>query len=280
MTNDSVNTLIITGYSGAGISTTLKHLEDLGYEVFDNFPLSLVNFLISDTAPEQSIAIGIDTRSRGFESESLIKTASAINAQLVFITADPLILQKRFTETRRRHPLAKDRPASAGIDTETEILEPIKPKSDFIIDTSDLSVHGLRNLLKSQFSKDDNKSLTISLTSFGFRFGPPREADIIMDVRFLKNPYWKPELRPLSGLDSAVGAYIQSDSHFEAFIKNFLNLIEPLIPLYTQEGKSYLNIAIGCTGGRHRSVHCIDTLKNMLEKHSFDLHITHRDINQ
>jgi UPF0042 nucleotide-binding protein len=279
MINQNAKTLIVTGYSGAGISTTLKHLEDIGYEVFDNFPLSLASHLISDSRSNQSIAIGIDTRSRGFEGEALLNTAKSINAQLVFITAEPFILQKRFTETRRRHPLAKDRPVSSGIETEQEILEPIKPKSDFVIDTSDLSVHSLRHLLKSQFSEEENKHLTLSLTSFGFKFGPPREADIIMDVRFLQNPYWEASLRPLSGLDSAVGEYVQSDPHFDPFIKNFLNLLEPLIPLYKQEGKSYLNIGLGCTGGKHRSVFCVETIKKRLDDLNLNLHILHRDIN-
>jgi UPF0042 nucleotide-binding protein len=273
------NLLIVTGLSGAGISSTLKHLEDLGYEVFDNFPLSLVGPLVMDSDPEQRpIAIGIDTRSRGFDPASILSTISALKGQLVFLDADETTLQKRFSETRRRHPLAKDKPVSAGIRKEKEWLHTLKHKADSIIDTSMLSIHDLRRVLEERFRNTSKEGLTITLMSFGYKNGTPREADIVVDVRFLNNPYWVPELKPLSGLDSAIAEFIKKDESFEGFLGNFKNLLKPLLPRYAHEGKSYLTIAIGCTGGRHRSVYTAECLKSWISEQNYPTNIVHRDI--
>jgi len=272
------HTLIVTGLSGAGMSSALKHLEDLGYEVFDNFPLTLVGPLLGDPAfKDKPTAIGIDTRTRGFDPEAVRETVKALRARLVFVTADEMVLQKRFTETRRRHPLAQDRPASAGIKREQEWLHGLRAKADEVIDTSMLSVHDLRRVLEERFGLEQKGKLTVTLMSFGYKHGTPREADIVMDVRFLQNPHWVPELKPLTGLDAAVGTYVEQDAALEPFLTRFKDMMAPLLPRYAHEGKSYLTVAMGCTGGRHRSVYVVEKLKPWLEHQGFITHVFHRD---
>ncbi|MCM2342926.1 MAG: RNase adapter RapZ [Alphaproteobacteria bacterium] len=273
--------LIVTGLSGAGISSALKHLQDMGYETFDNFPLTLAESLLADQGRgPQPIAIGIDARSRGFSGEAVLSLRQRISAKLLFLTADETELHKRFTETRRRHPLAKDRPVSAGIKAEQDLMVPLRSEADHVIDTTEMSVHVQHQILEGLFGQGVRGHLTVSLMSFGFRFGLPREADIVLDVRFLKNPFWEPTLKSLSGLDSAVGTYVASDSDFANFTANSKNLIGPLLPRYAAEGKSYLTIAIGCTGGRHRSVFTVETLKPWLDDQGFNVTTLHRDIHR
>lgn len=271
--------LIVTGFSGAGISSALKALEDMGYEVFDNFPLSLIDPLLdAEETRGRPVAIGIDARTRGFLQEAILSAVGKRPAFLLFVTADEAVLQKRFTETRRRHPLAKDRPVSDGISREKELLDPLRTAANLVVDTSELSIHDLRRLLSGYFGLETGQKLTVTLMSFGFRYGLPREADIVMDVRFLKNPHWVPELKPLTGLDQPVGDYIKEDGHFVPFIERFEAMVEPLFPLYAKEGKSYLTVAIGCTGGHHRSVYTVETLARWLKDRKIETHVLHRDI--
>ena len=271
--------IVVTGLSGAGMSTTLKILEDFDIEVFDNFPLSLVEALIKDTKNDDSqIAIGIDARSREFSPELLSQTVKNLGGQLVFMACDDNVLQRRFTETRRRHPLARNKPVSQGIAQEREILQDIQSRADLTIDTTHLSIHELRHILEGYFDFERAKTLTLSLMSFGFRYGIPREADIVMDVRFLKNPHWEAELKPKTGLDPEVGVYIEKDPAYKDFVKNFETLLTPLLPRYMQEGKNYLTIAIGCTGGRHRSVYTVGKLSDWLKQEGFPAQIEHRDV--
>ena len=273
------NLILVTGFSGAGMSSVLKTLEDLGLEVFDNFPLPLVGPLVSDKQVEpRKIAIGIDTRTRGFSTQSVIETAQNLNAQLLFITCDDHELQRRFTETRRRHPLAKEKSVRAGIEEERKLLEKIQYSADLVIDTTTLSVHDLRHILEGHFAIQPQKELTLTLMSFGFKHGTPREADIVMDVRFVENPHWKEDLRPLSGKDKAVGDHIEKDPNYAQFIDNFKALIEPLLPRYAHEGKKYLTIAIGCTGGQHRSVYTVEKLSKWFKETGSLTHIEHRDL--
>lgn len=271
--------LLITGYSGAGLSSVLKALEDMGMEVFDNFPLSLAKPLIEDGQSEgKTIALGIDTRTRGFSTQAIMDTARALKARLIFITCDDHELQRRFTETRRRHPLAKDKSVRTGIEEERKLLERLQYSADLVIDTTTMSVHDLRHTLEGHFRVSDTGDMTVTLMSFGFKHGTPREADIMMDVRFLANPHWDENLRPLTGKDKAVGDYIENDPHYAAFLKNFEALTGPLLPRYAHEGKKYLTIAIGCTGGRHRSVYTVEKLKSWLNDAGFPTHIEHRDL--
>ncbi len=272
--------LIVTGLSGAGLSSTLKALEDIQYEVLDNFPLTMIDPLMQQDNNNTPIAVGIDTRTRGFDPDELILTAKRHNAEILFLTAEDAALQSRYTETRRRHPLAKDRPVSAGIEKEKIWLEPVLQNADRVIDTSDLSIHDLRRMIKGGYSWDGESGLTVTLMSFGFKNGVPKEADIVMDVRFLKNPHWEKSLKDLTGHDDEVGAYVKGDDSFAPFIENFQNLLNVLLPRYCHEGKSYLTIAIGCTGGRHRSVFTVETLKKMLSDRTESIDVYHRDLDK
>lgn len=271
--------IIVTGFSGAGMSSVLKTLEDLGFEVFDNFPLSLVESLLQDPEkPGTPIAIGIDTRARGFSEASVLETVSTHRAQLLFLTCDESTLQKRFTETRRKHPLAGRETVIAGIEREKTILGGLQNKAHLTIDTTHLSIHDLKHLLKGHFDLKNQDLLSVTLMSFGFRGGLPRQADIVMDVRFLQNPHWDENLRPKTGKDKDVGDYIRQDDAFAPFIQNFERLLETVLPRYAQEGKTYLTIAIGCTGGRHRSVFTVETLGKWLRNQGIAVNIDHRDL--
>jgi UPF0042 nucleotide-binding protein len=271
------NLIIVTGLSGAGMSSALKALEDIGYEVLDNFPISLIKELLEEKT-DHPIAIGIDSRTRNFSASKLKTAIKKYNAQLCFITCKHSILQKRFTETRRKHPLAKDRPISDGINKEIELLAPLKEIADLGIDTTDLSMHDLRRMIEGHFTENNEQKLSVTLTSFGFRNGVPRESDIVMDVRFLRNPHWDKKLKSLTGQNKKVGNYISEDEGFDEFIQNFKNLIEPLLARYSHEGKSYLTISIGCTGGKHRSVFVVETLSAWLKYLGVKTHIHHRDM--
>lgn len=273
--------IIITGLSGAGISSVLKAMEDFGFEVFDNLPLSFISDLLEQEGSAKSsngIAIGLDTRTRGFSPDAVLGMVKDTGAKLVFMTCDHGVLQTRFSETRRRHPLAKDKSVSHGIEAERALLRSMHKKADIVIDTSETSIHDLRHILEVHFAPDPEENLTISLMSFGFKNGAPKSADMIMDVRFLKNPHWDKLLKPKTGLDEAVGAYIREDEDFETFLTNFKTLLKPLLPRYAEEGKSYLTIAIGCTGGRHRSVYSVETLKRWFESEGMNVFAEHRDL--
>lgn len=272
--------LIVTGLSGAGRSSALKYLEDMGYEAFDNFPLSLIDALVNDpnrADPARPIAIGVDMRGRAFAPEILMDVVCRTRAQLLFMTADDAVLHKRFTETRRRHPLAADRPVGDGIALEKRLLFGLRFEADLVLDTSDFSVHDLRHYLEEHFAPG-KKHLSLCLMSFGFRHGVPREADLVLDVRFLKNPHWDAELKPQTGLDLPVRDYVAGDPAFAPFTEHFKQMIAPILPRYAAEGKAYLTIAFGCTGGRHRSVTLVETLKDWFAGEGYETHIRHRDI--
>ncbi len=273
--------LFITGLSGAGMSSALKALEDLGYEVFDNFPLALIDTLLKEHPHhEKPVAIGIDTRTRGFDPQAIIAKVKALKAKLVLVTCDETVLQKRFSETRRKHPMAADRPVSAGIKKELALLYDMREIADSIIDTTELSIHDLRRIVSGLFGENVQQKLTVGLLSFGYKNGIPREADILMDVRFLKNPHWDEKLKPLTGKDKPVQDYVGKDSAFKPFLENFKNLLQPLFERYTHEGKSYLTIAIGCTGGKHRSVFVVEKLGEWLQQNGIQTSVEHRDINR
>ncbi len=277
--------LLATGMSGAGLSVALKALEDLGYESVDNLRLSLVSALIAQADPNhRPLAIVIDSRTRDFtvaafldQAESL-KTRPDLDVRLLFLDCGDEVLQRRFTETRRRHPLANDRPVPDGIQRERLLLLPLKQRADVVIDTTALSIHDLRRLLAGHFSLNSQPTLQVFVTSFSFRLGIPREADLVFDVRFLTNPHWDLELRPLTGRDGPVAARVESDPDFPAFFQSLTGLLQPLLPRYNQEGKSYLTIAIGCTGGRHRSVFVAERLAQWLKELNVKVGLSHRDM--
>lgn len=270
--------VFVTGYSGAGLSSVLKNLEDFGYEVFDNFPLSLIEQLLGDKGGRKNIAIGIDTRTRGFSPEKLSALSKKHDANLLFITCDESALQRRFKETRRPHPMGRDKSVKAGIAKEREILGDLQKQADLTIDTTRLSVHDLRHMLEGHYGIDTKGDLIITVMSFGFRHGLPREADLVMDVRFLSNPHWEKDLRPMTGLDQKVAEFIQGDQDYEGFVEEFQTLLERLLPRYKKEGKHYLTIAIGCTGGRHRSVHMGTRIKDWLTRGEHAVTLEHRDL--
>ncbi|MGB1077190.1 MAG: RNase adapter RapZ [Bdellovibrionales bacterium] len=255
--------LVVTGQSGAGLSSTLKCLEDLGYEVLDNFPLDLVPALLERReANGKPIALGIDARSTLFSLERLVGVLELLNAKhtakLVFVTCQDEKLQQRFSETRRPHPLGKDRPVMDGIHAEHILLDPVRQICDTVIDTTELSIHDLRRFIDGMFGVDARQRLCVNFLSFSYKKGLPREADLVFDVRFLKNPHWDDALRPLTGKNLDVQAHIKEDPLFSSFQEKLQEMLTLLIPAYEREGKRYLTIAFGCTGGKHRSVFCAE----------------------
>jgi RNase adapter protein RapZ len=277
--------VLITGLSGAGMSVALKALEDLGYEAVDNLRLSLLPMLLTQTrSAGRPLAVVIDSRTRDFAVEALLQETATlrrlegIDAGLLFLDCGTETLQRRFTETRRRHPLAADRPVADGIERERALLAPVKLQADWTIDTTTLSLHDLRRLASAQFALGDAPRLSVFVTSFSFRQGLPREADLVFDVRFLANPHWDPQLRPMSGLDAPVAEHVAADPDFETFFDRMTGLLQPLLPRYNREGKSYLTIAVGCTGGRHRSVFVAERLGGWLRERDIKVGVNHRDL--
>lgn len=280
MTVNARSILFVTGLSGAGISTALKALEDCGYEVFDNFPLSQVQSLLNEKGYEDTpVAFGFDTRTRAYNPDRLIGMARETHAKLIFLTATNACLQKRFSETRRVHPLAKDRTVTDGIIYERQWMSPLPDSADITIDTTDLSVHALKHLIESHYALDtDQNRLSVTIMSFGFKYGVPRQADMMFDVRFLKNPHWDETLKPFTGKDKPVQEYIQSDETLDPFYNKVKDMIEFLLPRYSAEGKSYLTIAIGCTGGKHRSVYLAERLGKDVKAADFSVSVQHREL--
>jgi UPF0042 nucleotide-binding protein len=276
--------LLVTGMSGAGRSTTLKILEDMGYEAFDRLPLPLVPALIESVAADApAIAVGADARTRGFAIESMLDTLDEVvcrtsrTLKVLFIDCDDERLERRYTETRRPHPLAGDRPVVDGIRLERQVVSALRDRADFVIDTSNLTAAELKRLLTGHFALG-TIGLRVFVISFAYRQGIPRDADLIFDVRFLDNPHYVPELRPLTGRDRALAAHIEQDSGFQAFFSGLCRMLQPLLPRYEKEGKTYLTIGIGCTGGRHRSVYVAERLAAELRAAGSRVELSHRDL--
>ena len=279
--------VIVTGMSGAGRTSCLKILEDLGFEAIDNLPIPLIErFVRLDDGLERDLAIGLDSRTRAFAPERLVllvqklaRVNPTVGVSLLFFDCDDEALQQRYTETRRRHPLAADRPVQDGIASERALLRPLKAAATLVIDTTLLSLPELKRLLVGHFTAPDKaKGLTVSCVSFAYRRGLPREADLVFDVRFLQNPHYVPALKPLTGLDPLVQAHVESDPGFTAFEATLQALLLPLLPRFQAEGKSYLTIAIGCTGGQHRSVFVTERLANALRAAGYEVSTTHREL--
>ena len=277
--------VLVTGMSGAGKSTALKMLEDLGYEAIDNLPLRLLRRLL---APEDdrlsALAIDVDIRTRDFDAESFIAEVAPLAARedlavdLVFLDCDDGMLRRRFTETRRRHPLARDRPVMDGIAHERRLMLRLRDSADLVIDTSRLAIPEFRRLMTRRFALDAGPEMAVSVTSFSYRRGLPREADLVFDVRFLANPHYVERLRPRSGKDRQVAAYVEKDAAFGPFFESLTGMLRDLLPRYAREGKSYLTIAIGCTGGRHRSVYVAERLARELGSEGRAVSVNHRDL--
>ena len=278
--------VIVTGLSGAGKSTGLRTLEDMGYEAIDNLPLPYLKRLLNRDDSEHDdmpLAVGIDARSRSTPSTRFsgmldeLSEREDIDLNVVYFDCDDTVLINRFSETRRPHPLAPDRPVPDGIAREREKMLPIRSRAGTIIDTSNLTGAETKRRIMEAFHLDEDAGLVISIMSFGYSKGVPRDADLVFDVRFLKNPHYDPHLRPLTGRDAMVAAYVMSDENFEVFNDKLLELITFLIPRYEQEGKTHLTIAFGCTGGRHRSVMMAELMQSRLAQFTKRVNIIHRD---
>lgn len=283
--------LLVTGMSGAGKSTVLNTLEDMGWEVVDNLPLSLLDHLLSTPpgrgAPKggRPLAIGVDTRTRNFDAARIVKQLQALAkaddylVETLYLDCSGTELVRRFSETRRRHPLALDRPAEDGLARERELTGPLRRFADQVIDTSDSTT----NLLQAEIRERYGQALVepvLTIMSFGFARGIPRNADTVFDMRFLRNPHWVADLRPLTGTDASVADYVAGDPLYANSMDRIEGLLVSLLPGYRAEGKSYITIAFGCTGGRHRSVRVIEDMAARLRDAGFSPTVLHRDLAQ
>jgi UPF0042 nucleotide-binding protein len=283
----SIPSLIITGLSGSGKSTVMRALEDAGFHCIDNLPPVLMpKFLelcTTSSAEITKIAMVMDVRERAFLKEypAIFKELKAQGQDLtiLFLESTDEILVRRYNETRRQHPLAERGTVLEGIQKEREMLSDLRMLADEIIDTSSLSIHQLRHLITQLFHPaGDARRMNIILTSFGYKYGVPADADLVFDVRFLPNPFFVSELRNLSGNESPVSDYVMNNEAARGFREKFFDLIAFLTPLYEQEGKAYLTICVGCTGGMHRAVAVINSLQSFLAGKGYQVRVIHRDL--
>ena len=277
--------ILVTGMSGAGRTAALKVLEDLGGEAVDNLPLRLMATLVAQgPAAGRGLAVGIDIRTRDFDASAFAETVARLRQQtsvpidILFLDCDSSVLQRRYTETRRVHPMASDRPLADGIAAERRLLAPLREAADIVVDTSHTNIHEFARILSSQLANADVAAPHVQVVSFAYRNGVPRDADLVFDARFLRNPHYVPELRALTGRDGSVGAYIESDTDFAAFFQRLTELLALLLPRFQEEGKSYLTIAVGCTGGRHRSVFIAERLGAWLGERASRVDVRHREL--
>lgn len=276
---------IVTGLSGAGRTTAIHALEDLGWEVVDNLPLSLIPRLVEGgEGAARPLAIGVDSRTRGFSAEALIDLVGGLRGRsggattLVFLDAADETLIARYAETRRRHPMAPEESVAIGIGRERDILQSLRERADLLIDTTALTPHDLKAMMRARFGEGASHGLTVSIQSFAFKRGAPREAEMVMDLRFLRNPHWDAALRPLDGREAAVAAYVAEDPLFEPFFARLAEMVLMLLPAYKREGKAYFGIGLGCTGGRHRSVATAERLAARLRAEGWRVTLRHREL--
>lgn len=283
-TNHQQRVVFVTGPAGSGRSTAIKALEDAGFEAIDNLPLPLVLRLLDGPMLERPIALGLDTRTRGFSAAACIEVIDQlslredIDLEILYLDCSTDVLLRRYSETRRRHPLAPaDRPID-GITLDIDLLTPIIARADVVIDTSELTVHDLKADILRQFMAQKDQPLAVTVQSYSYKRGLPRGLDMAFDCRFLRNPHWDAGLKPLDGRDAAVVEYIQSDPRFASFKEKVDELVEFLLPAYTDEGKAHLSIGFGCTGGQHRSVALAESLTQTLAQKGWRVSIRHREI--
>ena len=278
--------LLVTGLSGAGKSTALAVLEDLGWETIDNFPVRLFKRLVA--MPDEArgpLAIGFDSRTRGFVPADIIALVKDLAARedillsFVFLDCAGSELERRFNETRRRHPMAAGRPVLEGIAAERELLEPLRRWAEIMIDTSAMTSNDLQGHIRQLFAPDSaDGAMTLTLSSFGFARGMPPLADLVFDMRFLDNPHWVPTLRELTGQDAPVGEHIEKDPAFADTFARIRDLLVMLLPRYVAQGKPYVHVAFGCTGGRHRSVYTAERMAESLRAAGFSPTVRHRNL--
>jgi len=276
--------VLVTGPSGAGRSSAINVLEDLGYEAIDNLPLRLLPRLLDGPAPDRPLALGIDTRNRDFSTGALLDLIARLATRpdtdltVLYLDCRADVLLRRFSETRRRHPMAPADSPETGVLLELDLLTPIRERADMLIDSSDLNVHQLRKEIERWFAPGGDTGLAVSVQSFSYKRGLPPGIDMVFDCRFLKNPYWEPSLRAHDGRDAPVAEYVASDPRFAPFFDRVLDLVRLLLPAYVEEGKSHLSIGFGCTGGQHRSVALAETLAKALAEDGQQVSIRHREL--
>jgi UPF0042 nucleotide-binding protein len=282
---DQRKVVLVTGPAGAGRASAIRVLEDIGFEAIDNMPLRLLAPLIDTPAPERPLALGIDPRTRDFSIDAVEAALSFLGDQagvvpeLLYLHCDTDVLLKRFSETRRRHPLAENDRVEAGIERELAMLTPLQDKADLRIDTSGLTVHELRSEIERHYAPGQKGLLAVSLQSFSYKRGLPRAVDMVFDCRFLRNPYWEPSLRALDGRDGRVQDYVKADPRWPEFETRVDEMLAFLLPAFRDEGKSHLSVAFGCTGGQHRSVAMVENMALTLAEKGWQVSIRHREQN-
>ncbi len=277
--------VFVTGPSGAGHSTAINILEDFGFEAIDNMPLRLIDRLLDrDDSDDRPLALGIDPRTRDFSPETLrsaVKRARqdpTLKPTLLFIDCSIDVLLNRFSETRRRHPLARNEAPRVGIERELELLGSLRDLADVVVDTTQLSPHDLRAELGQWFAPVAETEMSVLVQSFSYKRGLPRGADLVLDMRFLRNPHWDRSLREMDGRDAPVAEYVEADPLFSSFFDKLKDMTTLLLPAYKKDGKAYLSIALGCTGGQHRSVAVTERLAKELAENDWQVSIRHREL--
>jgi len=275
--------VLVTGPSGAGRSTAVRALEDMGCETIDNLPLSLIPRLSEGGALVRPLILGIDVRNRDFSVAAFLDTVDWLRGhgaevEVLYLDCAPDVLTRRYSETRRRHPLAPAETPAQGIEREIDLLVPIRAQADIVIDTTELSPHELRAELARWFDPSGSQRMALTLHSFSYKRGIPRGVDMVFDVRFLNNPYWDPDLRRLDGRDTRVAAFVAGDSRYAPFFHKVRDLAEFLLPAYIAEGKSHLSIGFGCTGGQHRSVAMAEGMANALRETGWQVAVRHHEL--
>ncbi|MEO0031974.1 MAG: hypothetical protein RIS94_1732 [Pseudomonadota bacterium] len=282
--------LLVTGVLGAGKTTAMRALEDMGWEAIDNFPIRLLDRLL-ETEPGSAqldagspLAIGFDTRTRGFDPLKTIERVKKLAARsdllvtTLFLDCGGAELERRYNETRRRHPMSEDKPAATGIAAERELLEPLRRWADVVLTTTDFTTNDLQQAIREAFRDSTPTRPTVTISSFGFSRGTPPLADLVFDMRFLNNPHWVDDLRPMTGRDAPVGDYIRQDPAFDEAFTRIRDLLLLLLPRFEAQGKAYVNIAFGCTGGRHRSVYMAERIASALREEGFSPTLLHRNL--
>lgn len=276
--------ILVTGPSGAGRSTAIGALEDLGCETIDNLPLTLIPRLLDGPPLGRTIALGVDVRNRDFSVLALIELIDTLTAdprvalEVMFLDCRTDVLERRYSETRRRHPLFPAEPPLTGILRETDLLAPIRVRADALIDTSDFTPHDLKAEIAQWMGATPTQRMAVSVQSFSYKRGVPRGVDLIFDCRFLNNPYWVPALRALDGRHPDVAAHVQADPRFAEFFDRLAGLVGFLLPAQIEEGKAHLSIGFGCTGGQHRSVAVAEKLGDTLENAGWQVSRRHREL--
>ena len=288
---ESVRVVLVSGLSGAGKLSVLRALEDIGFEAVDNPPLTMLGAMVDQA--QRSLAVGVDARTSGFDPGAVVNALNDLRAdprlrpELIYVWAEEAVLLRRYSETRRRHPLAPTGRVSDGIAEEQALTGPLREAADLVLDTSDLPLASMRALIERRYgtaSAGEAPRMAIALVSFSYAHGLPRDADLVFDARFLRNPHYDPILRPRTGLDADVAAYVEADPDFPAYMRMVEQLLDLLLPRFIQEGKKYVTIAVGCTGGRHRSVRIVEKLADHLRGADGDgggrwwLHVAHREL--